>query len=106
MNGMRVFMISYTGGFKLNYMRRLMPFLVSLFLVFTAVAETTHGHAQAGDAPCPAVCISNCCGLVCADTALKSAIIPAEAVNPAAFSFETVFVHRLSEDEIFHPPAV
>lgn len=87
-------------------MRRILPFIFSLFLVFTALVETTHTHAQASDAPCPAVCLSNCCGLVCANPDSKSAIVPADAANPAVSAFETVFLHRISEDEIFHPPAV
>lgn len=87
-------------------MRRILPYIFSLFLVFTALAETTHAHAQAADAPCPAVCLSNCCGLLAANTDSQVAAVPVPDVNLAIVSSETVFVHRISEDEIFHPPAV
>lgn len=87
-------------------MRRILPFMFSLFLVFTALVETTHIHAQSADAPCPAVCLSNCCGLLAANPDSQVSAVPVPNVSPAIVSSETVFVHRISEDEIFHPPAV
>lgn len=87
-------------------MRRILPFMFSLFLLFTALAETTHAHAQAADAPCPAICLSSCCGLLAAEPDSQVFTVPAPAGIHAIVPAETVFVHRLSEDEIFHPPAV
>ena len=87
-------------------MRKLLPFLFSLFFAFTALAETTRCHPQAANAPCPVACLSNCCGAVCANPDLKSSVVPAEAGSTVVASVAEVFVHRLSEDEIFHPPAV
>lgn len=86
-------------------MRRILPLIFSAFFVFTALVETTHTHAQAADAPCPAVCLSGCCGLLAANPDSQVAAVPVPDVNPAIVSSETVFVHRISEDEIFHPPA-
>lgn len=86
-------------------MSRLIPLFLSLFLVFTAVAETTHCHSQSTDAPCPAVCQGAPCGGYC-DNAAACSVEPADDEKPAAASFAEVFVPRLSEDEIFHPPAV
>ena len=83
-------------------MRKLIPFFISMFFIFTALAETSHFHTQAADAPCPVVC----CGAVCANPDLKSSIVPADAGSTVVASVAAVFVHRLSEDEIFHPPAV
>jgi len=92
--------------FKIDYMRRLMPFLFSLFLVFTALVETTHAHTQTADAPCPAICLSNCCGMFGAAPDSKCVIVPADTASKVVIADVQVFVHRLSEDEIFHPPAV
>lgn len=87
-------------------MRRILPLMFSLFLVFTALAETTHAHAQAADAPCPAVCLNNCCGLLVANPGSQVLAVPVPNALPANVSSRTVFVHRISDDEIFHPPAV
>jgi len=86
-------------------MSRLIPLLFSFFLVFTALAETTHCHTQSADAPCPAVCLGAPCASYC-DNASTRSVEPADNKKPAATSFAEVFVPRLSEDEIFHPPAV
>ncbi|MBI4350708.1 MAG: hypothetical protein HY550_04660 [Elusimicrobia bacterium] len=87
-------------------MRRILPYIFSIFLVFTAVAEATHCHEQAAAAPCPAVCLSNCCGLLVANPDSQVSAVPVQTGIPAAVSSGTVFVHRISEDEIFHPPVV
>jgi|GEM_PF-4930741 len=86
-------------------MSRLIPLLFSLFLVFTALAETTHCHTQAADAPCPAVCLGAPCANY-SDNASTCSVEPADDEKTVAASFPEVFVPRLSEDEIFHPPAV
>jgi hypothetical protein len=87
-------------------MWKLFPFLFSVFFVFTVFAETTHDHKQSCDEPCPAVCLGCGGGMYCDNSDSKCSLSPVEPGMPATFCFETVFVSRLSEDEIFHPPAV
>lgn len=87
-------------------MRRLLPFMFSLLLVFTALAETMHCGEQGADEPCASVCISNCCGFLAADPDPQVSAVPVPHVVSPAVSSETVFIHRIFEEEIFHPPAV
>lgn len=87
-------------------MRRTLPLLFSIFLVLTALVEMTHTHAQAADGPCPVVCLSNCCGAFAANPDSSSSFVPADTVVIAAVSAAQVFVFRLSDEEIFHPPAL
>lgn len=87
-------------------MRNILPFIFSLFLVFTALAETTYCQAQDKGASCPAVCLSTCCAVLIPAPGSRDFAAPSPAGIPAIISSETVFVHRLSVDEIFHPPAV
>lgn len=79
--------------------------LLSLFLVFTALAETTHAHEDACDAPCPAVCLGAPCGTYCENTAASWAA-PEEQEKPPLAAFSADFVPVVFEDEIFHPPVV
>lgn len=85
-------------------MHRALAFLFSVFLLFTVLAETTHAHCQGSDAPCPAVCLGTPCGSCSNYSGSKSSFDPVATAKPAAPSFAPVFVARLSEDEIFHPP--
>ena len=87
-------------------MRRILPLFFSLFLLATALVETTHCHTQAAEAPCPVVCLSNCCGAFVANPDFPNSLVPADAVSTAVVTVAQVFVHRLSEEDIFHPPAV
>lgn len=86
-------------------MRRILPLFFSLFLLATALVETTHCHTQAADAPCPVVCLSNCCGAA-ANPDLAGDLVPADTAPTVVVSAGQVIVHRLSDEEIFHPPAV
>ncbi|MDQ7774048.1 MAG: hypothetical protein RDU13_11075 [Elusimicrobiales bacterium] len=86
-------------------MSRLIPLLFSFFLVFTALAETTHCHSQSADAPCPAVCLGAPCASYC-ENASAGPVAPADNEKPAASAYVKDFVPLLSEDEIFHPPVV
>lgn len=87
-------------------MRRLLPIMFSLLFVFTALAETAHCEEQAADEPCASVCLSNCCGLLAADPDPRVSAAPAPDEVSAAVPAEAVFVYRILEDEIFHPPPV
>lgn len=89
---------------KIQIMHRALAFIVSAFILFTVLAETTHAHAQGAAAPCPAACLGTPCGSCSDDSALKSFVAPADTAKPVAPSFAPVFVARLSADEIFHPP--
>lgn len=80
--------------------------MFSLMLVFTALAETVHCEEQAADDPCATACISSCCGLLAADPDPQASAVPVPDAVSAAGPSETVFVHRIFEEEIFHPPAV
>ena len=110
---LRRFYYSFYTAFVLNTgfvyntkpMRRALPFLIAIFMGFIALAETTHTHTQAGDYPCPAVCVCvPCCSY--SGTTVKSSVEPATDPNLVAAPEAPLFVHRISEDEIFHPPAV
>jgi len=90
---------------KILTMHRAIIFFFSVFLLFTALAETTHTHAQTCDVPCPAVCLGTPCGSCSDNSGSKSSFDPVDMIKPVAISFTPVFVHLLSEDEIFHPPA-
>ncbi|HAF95499.1 MAG: hypothetical protein A2021_02895 [Elusimicrobia bacterium GWF2_52_66] len=87
-------------------MQRIAPLLFSVSLVFTLFAETTHNHKEACDIPCPAVCLGSSGGAYCDNPDSRLYAAPAEPERPAVFGFETVFIPRLLEAEIFHPPAV
>ncbi|OGS05921.1 MAG: hypothetical protein A3I76_03045 [Elusimicrobia bacterium RIFCSPLOWO2_02_FULL_61_11] len=90
---------------KILIMHRAIAFFFSVFLLFTALAETTHTHAQTCDVPCPTVCLGTPCGSCSDNSGSKSSFDPVDMVKTVAISFIPVFVHRLSDDEIFHPPA-
>ena len=85
-------------------MSRFFPVTFSFFLVFTALAETTHTHEQACDDPCPSVCVGSASGVSCDGSAVKSVADPKETESRAVFGPESLLAARLSEDEIFHPP--
>jgi len=78
---------------------------MSLFLVFTALAETTHAHEDSCDAPCPAVCLGTQYGNCC-DAAASRWAAPEEQEKPSLAAFSADFVPVVFEDEIFHPPVV
>lgn len=85
-------------------MRRAIALIFSVFLLFTALAETMHAHAQGAGVPCPAVCLGTPCGFCSDNSGSTSSFDPADTAKPVAPSFAPVFVARLSADEIFHPP--
>jgi len=87
-------------------MLKVFPVLVAVFLMATALAETTHNHEHSCDAPCPAVCLGGSAGSYCENTGLSCAGEPLDTEKPAAACFIPASVPRLSEDEIFHPPVV
>ena len=84
-------------------MRKLLPVFFSVFLVFVALAETSHFHEQACDSPCPAVCLG-ACGLYCDDAGAGSLADPKDTQIRAVCYNGFVFAAQISEDEIFHPP--
>lgn len=84
-------------------MSRFAALFFSLFLVFTALAEATHCHEDACDSPCPAVCSGAVCGTCCETTGV--AVEPADTEQSEARAFVPALAHRLSDEEIFHPPA-
>jgi hypothetical protein len=95
------------GGENFGYTQtmKLSVLCISLFLVFTAVAETTHAHEESCDAPCPAVCLGTSCGTYCENTDASWAA-PEELEKPSLAAFSADFVPLVFEDEIFHPPLV
>jgi hypothetical protein len=86
-------------------MRKALPYLLSLFFLFTALTETCHVHEQGCDAPCPAACLCGAPGACCAAPGSRCSLAPADISRPAAACAGTVAASRLSVDEIFHPPA-
>lgn len=84
---------------------RLSAVFVSLFLVFTALAETTHAHEDVCDAPCPAVCLGAPCGMQC-ETVAAGWTPPEDKERAPLAVFSAGFVPVVFEDEIFHPPVV
>ncbi|MDO8803558.1 MAG: hypothetical protein Q7R35_03925 [Elusimicrobiota bacterium] len=85
-------------------MRRSLPVFFSLFLIFVALAETTHTHEQSCDAPCAAVCLGSSCGVYCDNSGAKSLADPKDSESREVFNTGSLFIVRLPEDEIFHPP--
>ena len=85
-------------------MRTLLPVLFSVFFVFVALAETSHSHERDCDSPCPAVCLGSACGMYCDDSGSVSVSDPEDTEEKAALDPASIFVARLSDDEIFHPP--
>lgn len=84
---------------------RLPVIFMSLFLVFTAVAETTHAHEDSCDAPCPAVCLGAPCGTKY-ELAAARWTAPEVQERPSLAAYSAGFVPVVFEDEIFHPPVV
>jgi len=87
-------------------MRRFLSVLLSVFIVFVALAETAHAYEQSCDSPCPAVCLGSACGMYCNDSASERIAEPQETGNRVALDSASVPAARITADEIFHPPLV
>jgi len=105
--GSRMRSLDFPGGLVyIIGMRKLLPVLFSVFFVFVALAETNHSHEQDCDSPCPAVCLGSACGMYCDDSGSVGVAGPEDTVEKTAPDSASIFVARLSDDEIFHPPLV
>lgn len=87
-------------------MRRFLSVLLSVFIVFVALAETAHAYEQSCDSPCPAVCLGSACGMYCDDSGSAGVTGPEDTEKRTTLDSASIFVARLSDDEIFHPPLV
>ena len=85
-------------------MRRFLSVLLSVFIVFVALAETAHAYEQSCDSPCPTVCLGSACGMYCDDSASERIAGPEETGNRIVSDSASVLVARIAADEIFHPP--